>query len=30
MIAVLIAGAVSTLISLFGTRYLLVFFRTNC
>ena len=27
MIAVLIAGAVSTLISLFGTRYLIVFFR---
>lgn len=29
MIAVLIAGAVSTLISLFGTRYLIVFFRTR-
>ncbi len=29
MIAVLIAGAISTLISLFGTRYLIVFFRTR-
>ncbi len=29
MIAVLIAGAVSTLISLFGTRFLIVFFRTR-
>ena len=27
MIAVLIAGAVSTLISLFGTRYLIIYFR---
>ncbi len=29
MIAVMIAGAVSTLISLFGTRYLIGFFRTR-
>ncbi len=29
MIAVMIAGAVSTLISLFGTRYLIGFFRTH-
>jgi phospho-N-acetylmuramoyl-pentapeptide-transferase len=29
VIAVLIAGAVSTLISLFGTRFLIVFFRTR-
>jgi phospho-N-acetylmuramoyl-pentapeptide-transferase len=29
VIAVLIAGAVSTLISLFGTRYLIAFFRTR-
>ena len=29
MIAVLIAGAVATLISLFGTRYLIVLFRTR-
>jgi len=29
VIAVLIAGAVSTLISLFGTRYLIVFFSTR-
>src|SRR5690606_3543720 len=29
VIAVLIAGAVSTLLSLFGTRFLIVFFRTR-
>jgi phospho-N-acetylmuramoyl-pentapeptide-transferase len=29
VIAILIAGAVSTLVSLFGTRYLIVFFRTR-
>ena len=29
MIAVMIAGAVATLVSLFGTRFLIVFFRTR-
>jgi phospho-N-acetylmuramoyl-pentapeptide-transferase len=29
VIAVMIAGAVSTIVSLFGTRYLIVFFRTR-
>ena len=29
MIAILLAGSIATLISLFGTRYLIIFFRTR-